>query len=307
VSEKRLAEAFVMATEARDGGLAALAVEAEMAVAGRLRATAPEWLPDPAFVAGLRGELLAGAGASRAPSVDIHWSSIQTELGLLALAYRGMSPIGSRKSEIGNRARVLFCWRANDEAEAARAVARVFGAAERDEAPPPALERGVRNHLAGRKRFTAVDLSWLPDFQRRVLEKTAEIPRGEVRPYSWVAREIGMPGAVRAVGTALGHNPIPFIIPCHRVVRADGTIGEYSGGGPAMKERVLLMEGVPLDEIRGRLRRGERYVGCKSTNIVCFPSCRTGRRMLPKNAVPFRSIAEAAASGYRPCKVCRPA
>ncbi|MER3421295.1 MAG: cysteine methyltransferase, partial [Chloroflexota bacterium] len=85
--------------------------------------------------------------------------------------------------------------------------------------------------------------------QRRVLEKTAEIPRGEVRPYAWVAREIGAPGAVRAVGTALGHNPIPFIIPCHRVVRADGSLGEYSGGGPAVKARVLAYEGVPLAEL----------------------------------------------------------
>ena len=53
-------------------------------------------------------------------------------------------------------------------------------------------------------------------------------------------------------------------------------------------------------------RRGERLVGCASTGIVCWPSCHTGKRMLPRNRRPFRSLAEAAAAGYRPCKVCRP-
>jgi hypothetical protein len=108
------------------------------------------------------------------------------------------------------------------------------------------------------------------------------------------------------VGTALGHNPIPFVIPCHRVVRGDGSIGEYSGGGPAMKEFVLEFEGAPLASLRARLRRGERFVGCRTTNIVCFPTCRSGRRMNPENAIGFRNLEEAAAGGYRPCKLCRP-
>ena len=65
--------------------------------------------------------------------------------------------------------------------------------------------------------------------------KALEIPRGEVRPYGWIAAEIGRPKAVRAVGTALGHNPVPLIVPCHRVVRSDGMIGQYSLGGPAQQ------------------------------------------------------------------------
>jgi O-6-methylguanine DNA methyltransferase len=132
-----------------------------------------------------------------------------------------------------------------------RAVAQQTGILpKRDRTLPPQLEQEVLDHLAGRRRFRAVDLSGLTPFQQRVLNKTSEIPRGEVRPYGWVAREIGSPGATRAVGTALGHNPIPFLIPCHRVVRSDGSLGEYSGGGPAMKQRVLAFEGVPLEAIR---------------------------------------------------------
>ena len=65
-----------------------------------------------------------------------------------------------------------------------------------------------------------------------MLTKTLEIPSGEVRPYGWVAREIGRPKAVRAVGSALGRNPVPVLIPCHRVVRSDGHVGNYGLGVP---------------------------------------------------------------------------
>ena len=136
--------------------------------------------------------------------------------------------------------------------------------------------------------------------------KALEIPRGEVRPYGWIAAEIGRPKAVRAVGTALGHNPVPLIVPCHRVVRSDGFIGQYSLGGPHNKRAVLTEEGLDPDAMESAARRGERLVGCASTKIVCWPTCHTGRHMLERNRRPFRSLAEAGAAGYRPCKVCRP-
>jgi O-6-methylguanine DNA methyltransferase len=99
-----------------------------------------------------------------------------------------------------------------------------------------AIERGTPGKLP-------VDLRSVTDFQKRVLHTTATIPKGEVRPYGWVAREIDNPRAVRAVGTALAHNPVPLIIPCHRVVRSDGQIGNYSLGGPHIKVDLLQHEG----------------------------------------------------------------
>ena len=99
-----------------------------------------------------------------------------------------------------------------------------------------AIERGTPGRLP-------VDLRSVTDFQERVLRTTATIPKGEVRPYGWVARKIDNPRAVRAVGTALAHNPIPLIIPCHRVVRSDGQIGNYSLGGPHIKVDLLQHEG----------------------------------------------------------------
>ncbi len=273
------------------------AFEAELALAARLRAGAAVGIPDPAFVDSLRGELLARLRGQEGIG-QLRYAVVETDLGPLAVAYRDEQ--------------VLYCNAVTTDPGAlaafARAVTRALGTPPQREAEPPsAIARGVRDHIAGRRRFQAVDLSWLPPFQRRVLEKTTEIPRGEVRPYTWVAREIGAPGAVRAVGTALGHNPVPFLIPCHRVVRADGSLGEYSGGGPAVKARVLAYEGVPLAELLAAARRGERLRGCRTTRIVCYPSCRAARRVRPENVVPFASLAEAQRMGYRPCALCRPA
>lgn len=88
-----------------------------------------------------------------------------------------------------------------------------------------------------------LDFSVCSVFQREVLMEERNIPRGEVRSYSWIARRIGKPCAARAVGSALATNPFPLVIPCHRAVRSDGRIGGFQGG-PAMKRDLLEMEGL---------------------------------------------------------------
>lgn len=98
------------------------------------------------------------------------------------------------------------------------------------------------------------DLRSVTEFERSVLLKAREIPRGEVRTYAWIAAQIGHPAAVRAVGSALRKNPVPLLIPCHRVVRSDGYIGEYALGGSDNKRTILAFEGVTLDE-RSRSQR----------------------------------------------------
>jgi O-6-methylguanine DNA methyltransferase len=139
-----------------------------------------------------------------------------------------------------------------------------------------------------------------------VLAKALEIPRGEVRTYGWVAREIGRPLASRAVGRALGRNPIPFIIPCHRVVGSGGRLTGYAFGLP-LKRRVLQREGLDPAMLEEAERRGERFRGSRTTRIFCLPTCRNARRVQPANVVPFRAESQAVAAGYRPCRVCRPA
>ncbi len=103
----------------------------------------------------------------------------------------------------------------------------------------------LRRYVAGeRVEFTArCDLSREPAFRRRVLEIVAGIPYGETRSYAWIARQLSRPRAARAVGQAVAANPIPIIIPCHRIVRSDGGLGGY-GGGLALKKRLLALEGM---------------------------------------------------------------
>jgi O-6-methylguanine DNA methyltransferase len=172
---------------------------------------------------------------------------------------------------------------------------------------PPSLRSAIGRRLAGDRRVRIpLDLRGSTSFEVAVWLKALEIPRGEVRPYGWIAAEIGSPRAVRAVGTALAHNPVPLVVPCHRVVRSDGTIGQYSLGGPDNKRRILAAEGLDTWALEAEAAAGVRFIGSDTTHIVCHPTCRDARRVTPRHRVPFRSLAAAAAAGYRPCHHCRP-
>jgi O-6-methylguanine DNA methyltransferase len=120
-------------------------------------------------------------------------------------------------------------------------------------APPPqiadAIEK-VRNHLQGEVqdfRDIPIDLSGAAPFARQVYEASREIPAGETRTYGELARSLGRPAAARAVGQALAANPMPLIIPCHRILAAGGKSGGFSAhGGKATKARLLAIEGATL-------------------------------------------------------------
>jgi methylated-DNA-[protein]-cysteine S-methyltransferase len=96
---------------------------------------------------------------------------------------------------------------------------------------------------------TPLDLRSLTPFQQSVLQETRKIPYGSVITYGDIAGKIGNPGAFRAVGTALGCNPIPILIPCHRVVASGGKIGGFTGG-LALKEKLLLIEGFDPETLK---------------------------------------------------------
>jgi O-6-methylguanine DNA methyltransferase len=172
------------------------------------------------------------------------------------------------------------------------------------EPPRQALARALAGR--GEPRRLAYDLRCCTPFERDVLVKALEIPRGQVRPYAWIAREIGKPKAVRAVGGALARNPVPLLIPCHRVVRSDGTLGEYALGA-GRKADMLAAEGLDVGQVEREAQRGVRLRGSRTTKIFCFPTCADARRIAPQHAVAFGSEREARAAGYRPCRRCRPA
>jgi len=170
------------------------------------------------------------------------------------------------------------------------------GASARARAHAERARQEFREYLGGRRTFftVPVDLTRVADFQARVLAEANRIPFGEVDSYSALARRVGHPRAARAVGNALGANPVPVIVPCHRIVRGDGSWGHYAFGG-AMKTQLLQLE-----------RTTPALIGCTSTRIICRRGCAHEQHIGEVNRVVFASVADAASVGYRPCRVCRP-
>ena len=249
-----------------------------------------------AALAGLREPAPAGLAHSTLVAVGLadDYAVMDSPIGPLRVAWnaRGVSTVEEAP---------------DDGAFEARFHARTGRVARRRDALPDGLARKIERRLAGdRHNRIDLDLRGSTEFERAVWMKALEIPRGEVRPYGWIAAEIGRPRAVRAVGTALGHNPVPLIVPCHRVVRSDGMIGQYSLGGPRNKRTILAGEGADPDQLEALARAGVRYFGSDTTRIYCLPTCHDARRVTERHLVHFPSARDAAKAGYRPCKHCRP-
>jgi O-6-methylguanine DNA methyltransferase len=236
-----------------------------------------------------------GFGALVAAGLADHYAPIETPLGQAFVAWngRGVSWVGMAAD--------------GDEFEA-RFRQSVGRPIERADAVHERLAQAIARRLDGdRHNSLPLDLRGHTPFEVMVWMKALEIPRGEVRPYGWIAAEIGKPKAVRAVGTALAHNPVPLVVPCHRVVRSDGMMGNYSMGGPTAKRRVLAAEGLDPQRLEADAAAGRRWTGSDTTHIVCHPTCRDAKRVTDRHRVHFPSLAAAGAAGYRPCLHCRPA
>lgn len=172
---------------------------------------------------------------------------------------------------------------------------------------PDELRRQVVAALSGEGvSRPQVDFAGTTDFERRVLEILTQIPRGEVRSYSWVAQQAGRPSAIRAVGNICARNVVPFVVPCHRVVPSVGGVGNYAYG-ERMKRALLKREGVPVEELDELAKKGVRFIGSRTTRIFCNPTCRDAKRIRDTNRVPFRGADEAFERGFRPCQRCHPA
>jgi O-6-methylguanine DNA methyltransferase len=206
-----------------------------------------------------------------------------------------------------NERGLTFIWLgAVDELDAQIAYRRRLGREATLAELPTKLARAVADAAEGRwSKDVPVDLERLPSFERTVLERMRTIPVGEVRPYAWLAAEAGSPRAVRAVGNIMNRNPVPLILPCHRVVPSTGGVGNYAFGS-GIKRALLEREGVSTESIDELARRRVRYMGSDTTRIYCYPTCRDARRIQPGHQVPFENERAASAAGYRPCKHCRP-
>ena len=176
-----------------------------------------------------------------------------------------------------------------------------------------ALERvhgELLDYLAGRRTRLEwpLDLRFArSDFERAVLQATAAVPYGAVSSYTGIAGDVGKPSAVRAVAQALRHNPVPIVVPCHRIVGIGGDLVGYAGDRLGLKERLLAVEGVPTAHARSRIVREAMYhYDTNPSRQYCVPSCGSilARPLGQVKLFARRELAEAV--GLSPCEDCRP-
>ncbi len=165
--------------------------------------------------------------------------------GLETVGYRVVdSPLGPLWVAVGPRGVLNIHYGAEPSPRELGRIVRAYGPGVLPDAKRvDEVARELDQYFNGKRRAfdVAVDLSPLTLFQRRVLAATARVPYGELTTYAHVARSSGNERASRAAGAAVGANPIPIVVPCHRVVASDGTLGGYSGGLEA-KRRLLQLE-----------------------------------------------------------------
>lgn len=174
-----------------------------------------------------------------------------------------------------------------------------------------AVYRDLVEYLSGRRRRLdwPLDLRLArSDFQRSVLQATAAIPYGAVVSYAGLAHDIGKASAPRAVAQALRWNPVPIVIPCHRVIGTSGALTGYAGSKLGLKQRLLTLEGVPTTKEADApaIRARAMYVLYPGDREYCVPTCPSLDTRPPVPLTRFGSRRHAEAAGFAPCTTCRP-
>ena len=158
------------------------------------------------------------------------YAPLETALGRILVGYRGDTVLSSSLTQT--------------PAQFASALGERHGRPPEAHAGlPDQLREPVRAAVEGGPCVVDIDLAPLTPFQQRVLREVVAIPRGQTCTYGELAERVGAPRAARAVGSALARNPVPLLIPCHRVVRSGGEIGKYGMGGAQIKKQLLRREG----------------------------------------------------------------
>jgi methylated-DNA-[protein]-cysteine S-methyltransferase len=182
------------------------------------------------------------------PDLDVRFRDAAARESLLDVAYDLVdTPIGTLLVAATDRGLCRIVYDADPEQELDR-LARVFGVRVlRTARPIDPARRELEEYFEGRRqRFDVdLDLALTADFNRRVLQELARVPYGEVVTYGELAVRAARPRAARAVGTVMNRNPLPIVLPCHRVIGANGKLVGY-GGGLHRKEALLKLEGAVL-------------------------------------------------------------
>ena len=225
-----------------------------------------------------------------------------------AVSLVASSPVGRLLVGVGDRgiAMIHYLSSTADLAAALAKLRRGF-----DPVPDQDTVAGVTDELrryldgdAGALR-SRVDLRLVTSsFQREVLKRLCETGPGALLTYSSLGALAGAANAQRAVGGAMHDNPIPIYVPCHRVIRSDGSLGGY-GGGLEVKRKLLRVEGFSVTPAGMVVSEGAVW-GNRGTRIYCRPGCRALARADRTRTILFRDAGHAMRAGMRACRVCGP-
>jgi len=179
------------------------------------------------------------------PELDARFREAAAAEGLLDVAYDLVdTPVGQLLVAVTGRGLCEISYDPDEEREA-ESLARAFGARVlRSPRPTDEARRQLDEYFAGKRRGfeLPIDLSATRDFAHTVLDELARVPYGELTTYGALAAKAGRPRAARAVGTVMNRNPVPIVLPCHRVVGSTGALTGY-GGGLERKRALLELEG----------------------------------------------------------------
>jgi len=165
-----------------------------------------------------------------------YYEAVETDMGRLWIA---CSPDGITMITLAGGTGTTF----------EKVYGKLLGVAPQPGKVPERYKRALFKAVAGRAFDPVpIDLSCVSRFQLKVLKELQKVPRGEVRTYSWLAKKVGCPLGARAVGNAMARNPVPFLVPCHRVVPSSGGTGNFGLGKP-LKRKLLRREGVPVEQL----------------------------------------------------------
>jgi methylated-DNA-[protein]-cysteine S-methyltransferase len=287
---------------------AALAVEAHVAGCAACRQELGRYRALDRMVADMRQAPIPAADPALARAqLESRLADLRRRLVAFGVFSSPLGPILIARSEEG----VSMVQYVESRSAAASRLAHLTGVdAVEDQGRTESLYRDLLEYLEGRR----TRLEWpldlrlaSSDFQRRVLQVTARLPYGAVTSYGHIAREIGEPRATRAVAQALRRNPLPIVIPCHRVIGSTGDLTGYAGRRVGLKQRLLTLEGVPVATDRAlHIERQAMYVRYEALTEYCLPTCGALPSTPLAELTLFGSREQAEAAGLTPCSDCRP-
>jgi methylated-DNA-[protein]-cysteine S-methyltransferase len=306
----RAIEPDLLAVAASEAGAAATErVERHVAACWPCRDELRQYRAVEGLVGTLRRTALPGEDATLARAeLESRLADLRRRILAFGVFPSPLGPILIARSELGVS---MVRYLEGTGSPLARARRLLGGDAHEDRAATEAFHRELLEYLEGRRTHLdwPLDLgSARSDFQRRVLETTARLPYGGVTSYAGIARQIGAPQAARPVAQALRWNPVPIVVPCHRVIGSTGALTGYAGKKVALKQRLLAIEGVHTEAMRGdfRVPRDAMYARDLADVEYCLPTCGSLSRRPLAELVLFGSRERAEGAGLRPCTTCRP-